>query len=82
MSVTESTDTLKALSLITIAGHIEDPKGALMNTFNGVVSPVIFDKPGKIKTLANDGGETMEFDLRNNIIFSGKTMVSGGKVQV
>ncbi len=79
VSVSEGTDTLKALSMITIAGHLEDQKGAMMNTFNGVVSPVVFDKANKIKTLANDGGEIMEFDLRNNIIFSGKTMASDGR---
>jgi len=79
VSVSEGTDTLKALSLITIAGHLEDQKGAMLNDFKGVVSPLVFDKPKKIKTLANDGGEMMEFDVRNNIIFSGKTMASGGR---
>ncbi|MDO9579580.1 MAG: hypothetical protein Q7J06_03300, partial [Bacteroidales bacterium] len=36
-------------------------------------------KTSKIKTLANDGGQIMEFDLRNNIIFNGKTMAIDGK---
>jgi hypothetical protein len=79
VSVSEGTDTLKALSMITISGHLEDQKGTMLNTFNGVVSPLVFDKAKKIKTLANDGGETMEFDLRKNIIFSGKTMASDGR---
>jgi len=79
VSVSENTDTLKALSRITIAGHVEDPKGEMMNTFNGMVSPVIFDKAVKIKTLANDGGAIMEFDLRNNILFSGKTRAQDGR---
>ena len=72
LSVSQSVDSLKALSLITISGHIEDHKGEIINTFNGVVNPLIFDKESKIKTLGNDGGEIMEFNLRNNIIFSGK----------
>ena len=50
-----------------------------MNTFNGVVSPLVYDKASKIKTLANDGGQIMEFDLRNNILFSGKTMAKDGR---
>ena len=36
---TDKIDSLKALSLITVAGHIEDPWETLLNTFNGVVSP-------------------------------------------
>jgi len=79
VSISHETDSLKALALITIAGHIEDQEGTLMDTFNGVVSPLIYDKTSKIKTLANDGGQIMEFDLRNNIIFNGKTMAIDGK---
>jgi hypothetical protein len=79
VSVNDKIDSLKALSLITITGHIEDPLGNPLNTFNGVVSPIIYDKPSKIKTLANDGGESMTFNLRNSILFSGKTMAKNGR---
>ena len=77
-SVYNNIDSLKALSLITVAGHVEDPDGNLMNTFNGVVSPIVYDKASKIKTLANDGGQSMTFNLRNNILFSGKTIAKEG----
>ncbi|MCJ7448546.1 MAG: type IX secretion system sortase PorU [Bacteroidales bacterium] len=77
--VTGNIDSLKALSLVTVAGHIEDTRGMILNSFNGVVSPLVFDKAATIKTLANDGGQTFEFDLSNNILFSGKTMASSGK---
>ncbi len=79
VSVYDKIDSLKALSLITIAGHIEDPLGKPLNTFNGVVSPLVYDKSSKIKTLANDGGQSMTFNLRNNILFSGKTMAKKGR---
>ena len=78
-SVSDDIDSLKALSVVTVSGHIEDPVGKLMNTFNGVVSPLVYDKVSKIKTLANDGGLMMEFNLRNNILFSGKTMAQDGR---
>ena len=78
VSVTQPIDSLKALSMITISGHIEDNNGNLITDFNGIVSPIVFDKVSRIKTLANDGGPVMEFDLRNNVLFSGKTMASGG----
>ncbi len=79
VSVSDKIDSLKALSVVTIAGHIEDPLGNRMNTFNGTVSPVIYDKASIIKTLANDGGQSMTFTQRNNILFSGKTMAKDGE---
>jgi len=72
-------DSLKALSQITISGHIEDASGAAMHDFNGVVSPVVYDKAYSIRTLANDGGSTLQFDLRSNILFSGKTKAENGR---
>ena len=72
-------DTLKALSLVTISGHIEDIYGNLASDFNGIVSPTIFDKETNAKTLANDGGAVVEFPVRNNILFNGKTKANNGK---
>jgi hypothetical protein len=79
ISVYNKTDTLKALSLVTVSGHIEDPLGNPLNSFNGIVSPQIYDKASVIKTLANDGGQSMTFNLMNNILFSGKTKAKDGK---
>jgi hypothetical protein len=67
------------LSLVTISGHIEDQEGNLKNTFNGIVNPIVYDKESKITTLANDGGPIMDFEIRNNILFSGKTMAGNGR---
>jgi hypothetical protein len=72
-------DTLKALSLITVTGHIEDNSGNLTADFNGIVIPVVFGKPSEIQTLANDGGQKMKFKEQNNILFSGKTRAENGK---
>jgi hypothetical protein len=79
VSVSDNIDSLKALLMVTVTGHIENPDGNLMNTFNGVVSPLVYDKEIKIKTLANDGGQMMEFNLRNNVLFSGKTIAKDGR---
>ncbi len=78
VSILENTDSLKALSVVTISGHVEDNNGVLFNSFDGIVSPIVFDKESKIKTLANDGGTIMDFNMRNNILFSGKTLVKNG----
>jgi hypothetical protein len=74
----EGIDSLKALSLVTVSGHIEDYTGETVNNFNGVVSPLVYDKYNTIRTLANDGGPVMEFRMRNNVLFSGKTMARDG----
>jgi hypothetical protein len=79
VSVYDKIDSLKALSLISVAGHIEDIHGNVMNSFNGIVTPTVYDKANKIRTLANDGGQSMTFNLRNNILFSGKTMAKNGR---
>jgi hypothetical protein len=78
-SVLSKTDSLKALTKIIISGHIEDNQGKLMTDFSGTVSPVVYDKASKISTLANDGGLTVKFELRNNVLFSGKTTASKGR---
>jgi len=79
ISVNQAIDSLKALSIITVSGHIEDDSGHSMSGFSGIVFPLVYDKLSSIRTLANDGGSTMDFNLRNNILFSGKTMASKGR---
>ena len=65
--------------MITVAGHIEDNSGNQSADFNGIVAPVVFGKPSEIQTLANDGGQKMQFEEQNNILFSGKTRVENGR---
>jgi hypothetical protein len=79
VSVEFETDTLKALSQITISGHIEDREGNLMDGFNGVAEPVVYDKVSTVSTLANDGGSPMNFPVTGNVIFRGTTPVKEGK---
>ena len=79
ISVSYIPDSLKALSQITVSGHVEDINGQIINDFNGIVSPLVFDKASLIRTLANDGGQAMTFPLRNNILFSGNTIASAGR---
>ncbi len=71
-------DTLSALKKVAVSGHLEDNTGGLLTTFNGVIYPVVFDKPSVQTTLANDGGEKKTFTLRNNIIYRGKASVKNG----
>jgi hypothetical protein len=79
VSVNVVTDSLKALSMITVAGHIEDEAGRELNDFGGLVSPTVFGKSVSVQTLSNDGGEKNEFSMRNNVLFSGKTNSKNGR---
>jgi len=74
-----ATDTLKALSLITISGHLEDNDGNILSNFNGTVEPTVFDKASRVSTLANDGGSPMTYPVTGNVIFRGTTAVTGGR---
>jgi hypothetical protein len=77
--VNEAADTIKALSIVNISGHVEDTEGLLMNSFDGTVEPLVFDKPVMVETLANDGGQKIIFAVQNNILFSGRTDVKNGR---
>jgi hypothetical protein len=78
---TSSSDTLKALSLVTISGHLTDGSGALLNTYNGVLYPTVYDKKQNITTLSNDGpglSPLFTFAVQKNILYKGKVSVSNG----
>jgi hypothetical protein len=79
MVATGTIDTLKALSIVTVSGYVGDRQGKILNGFNGSVLPLVFDKEKKVRTLANDGGSAMDFLVRNNILFSGKTYIKNGR---
>jgi hypothetical protein len=74
-------DTLRALSLVRIRGHIEDLTGNEVNDFNGTVMQTLYSKPSILTTLANDGGMKMDFSVSDNILFSGKSAALNGKFE-
>lgn len=79
ISVYSPADTLKALSRITVSGHVEDFKGMPVPDFSGMIMPRVYEKPSEVRTLANDGGLPMKFELVSNMIFSGKTLAKNGR---
>jgi hypothetical protein len=80
--ISASADTVRALSEITLTGHVARHDGVLLNDFTGIINTTIYDKPVSISTLANDGGQKMEFNLMNSVLFSGKTMVKDGRFTI
>jgi hypothetical protein len=75
-----ATDTLKALTKVTIEGEVRDESNQLMTSFNGLVYPTVYDKVRTILTLANDAGSSVApFEIQNNIIYAGKIQAISGK---
>jgi hypothetical protein len=72
-------DTIRALSKVTIKGHLEDFNGNLLSNFNGIVTPSILDKPKNLSTLGqNADSPVIDFELQKNIVYKGKATVTNG----
>jgi hypothetical protein len=72
-------DTLKALSRVTIKGHLIDNNGQILSTYNGVITPSIFDKIKTQKTLGQDpNSPIINYELQRNIVYKGKASVKNG----
>ncbi len=72
------TDTLKALSKLKIAGKVTNHDGSDASNFNGNASIILFDKEKSLRTLNNDGGIPMDFNVQDNIIYRGNATVKDG----
>jgi len=73
------TDTLKALSKITINGMVTDQGGQLLQSFNGTLYPAVYDKKINYSTLANDAGSYQKnFGIQKNILYKGKVSIKDG----
>ncbi len=83
--VSEGLQTLKAGEVVTVAGHIEG-NGALNETFNGSVTPLVQDVVQHVVCNLNPSavGKTgldtpFEFDMRQNNIYKGSDNVRNGR---
>ncbi len=76
--VTQSADTLNALSKVTIQGFIQDDTGNKLTDFTGLITPTILDKPVNKTTLSNDGATPLNYTEQKNILYKGKASVNNG----
>jgi len=82
-----ASDTLKALSKVTITGEVRDNSGNKMSNFNGTVYPTVYDKWATYYTLANDSNYTGDggsdyrasFPLQKNILYKGNVHATNGE---
>ncbi|AOW20312.1 type IX secretion system sortase PorU [Urechidicola croceus] len=79
IEITESLDTIKALSHVSFRGIITDAVGNKLNDYNGELSATVYDKSINKTTLDNDNhGIVMEFDALESKIFRGRATVENG----
>lgn len=71
-------DTIKSLGKVTITGEVQDKNGIKLTGFNGVISPIVFDKNRQVNTLDNDGEGVFSFNLQTSKLFKGKVSVTNG----
>lgn len=73
-------DTALVLSTVTIEGEIRDDNGTLVDDFDGVIYPEVYDRPRRSHTLANDNeGHEVGYMLQNSLLYKGQATVSGGR---
>lgn len=78
-----SQDTIMSLQHISLEGEIADLDGNLVENFNGIVYPVLYDKFTKYKTIGNDpNSAAVDFYNQDKIIWEGKASVTNGKFTI
>ncbi|HJX70820.1 MAG TPA: type IX secretion system sortase PorU, partial [Bacteroidales bacterium] len=83
MSISQPLDTLKAFKEITVSGYIGNQDNILLESFNGTVYPLVFDKVQTLQTLANDdpNQSPMNFSVQENLLFKGRASVTNGRFE-
>lgn len=76
--IEDHSDTLKALSKVTITGHVKTPSGIHANEYTGTLTATILDKPQQVTTLSNDGGSPFSFEARLSPIYKGEASIEEG----
>jgi hypothetical protein len=72
-------DTINALSKMRVKGHVEAYTGGVLTSFNGELTPTIYDKEKMKKTLGqNSDSPIIEFKTQDAIIYKGKVSVVNG----
>lgn len=77
--VGQLTDTLKPLSLVSVWGEIQNPKGEKLSDFNGALYPSVFDKSSMVSTLGNSGQIPFTYSVQNSVLFKGNISVKNGE---
>jgi len=77
-------DTIFALQPVEIEGVVRDLDGNVASGFNGVVHVTVYDKAAELSTIgsADAHGQVYHFNLRNSVVFNGKTEAVNGYFKI
>ena len=78
MKTEDGSDTLKALSTVTVKGEIQDGMGNLITSFNGEVQATLFDKATELTTIGKND-PPFKFKAMTNALYRGKATVKDGR---
>lgn len=76
-----TTDTLRALSRVTIRGEVVDENQERVTGFNGILEANVYDKETGITTLGNESQPYTYFEW-SNAIFQGRAKVTDGEFEI
>jgi hypothetical protein len=74
-------DTIGALQPVEVEGVVKDLDGNVASSFNGVVSVIVYDKEAELTTNGT-AYDSIEFKLRNSMIFNGKAEAVNGRFKI
>ena len=74
----ELSDTIRALDVIKVTGQVQDINGNKLNSFNGDLYPIVYDKQTTEQTLGNAGQTPFDYIVQNNVLYKGKVSVNNG----
>lgn len=74
----KKSDTISALSKVSLKGHVNTLSNTIDNNFNGTLSLVIYDKENSVTTLGDYQGITYTYKDRSAILFNGSASVENG----
>lgn len=80
LQTSTGSDTLKALSLVTISGEVQDETGTRIESFNGILESTLFDKEVEAVTIGKND-PPYKFKEWKSALYRGKASVKDGAFQ-
>ncbi|MBO6025642.1 MAG: type IX secretion system sortase PorU [Bacteroidales bacterium] len=82
VETTRIDDTIQALQPVVIEGVVKNLQGQVDTTFNGVVYVCVYDKETHYTTFGDEETSPQSFNLRQSVLYNGKTAVVNGHFTV
>lgn len=77
--ITELPDTIRSLDHVVVSGYVGDSEGNVLEDFNGLIYPKVFDKRSQLSTLDNDEvAGAFSYSMFRNVIHQGLASVTDG----